>query len=341
MRIDHPTSEAPWPVFFVLPPQTLLLDIAGPLEVFRVANTEAGRTVYEVTFLGPRETIGSSAGLALGPLLPLPETLPERVTIILSGTARVPMAARPAIATHDATETLKARREISAWLRQVHRPGHRIVSICTGALFAAEAGLLDGRDCTTHFDALDALREAAPNARVHDDRLFVEDGQILTSAGITAGIDLALHLAEKDCGPAIAASIARDLVVYLRRSGGDPQLSPFLVGRNHIHPAIHKAQDAITADPAHPWSVTSIARLVHASPRHLSRLFNAETGLSVSDYVAAIRLARAHELVTGSRLDMEEIARRSGFGSTRQMRRHWQNRYGAAPSRYRHQTSAS
>lgn len=129
--------------------------------------------------------------------------------------------------------------------------------------------------------------------------------------------------------------MARHLVVYLRRGGDDPQISPWLEGRNHIHPAIHRAQDAIAADPARDWSVGALASLAHASPRHLSRLFNAHAGMSVTDYVNRMRLATAKDLLTGSRLAMESVAERSGFASARQFRRVWSRFHQGTPTRLR------
>ena len=130
----------------------------------------------------------------------------------------------------------------------------------------------------------------------------------------------------------MALAVARYLVLYLRRAGGDPQLSPWFEHRNHIHPAIHRAQDAITADPGRDWSVEALSGITCTSPRNLSRLFNAHAGCSVVDYVNRIRVALARELVTGSRLDMETVAERSGFTSARQMRRAWSRLHAAPPT---------
>jgi transcriptional regulator GlxA family with amidase domain len=144
-----------------------------------------------------------------------------------------------------------------------------------------------------------------------------------------------LHVVAQTAGHGLALAVARFLVVYLRRGGADPQLSPWLEGRNHIHPAIHRAQDAIAADPAHDWSVEALARIAGASPRNLSRLFNEHAGMSVTDYVNRIRIALARELVMGSKLQMEEVAERAGFASTRQFRRAWNRLHGVPPAAMR------
>lgn len=142
--------------------------------------------------------------------------------------------------------------------------------------------LLESHECTTHHSTLDQLARFVPTARVRANRLFVEDGERLTSAGVTAGIDLMLAIIAKEIGHGAATAVARNLVVYLRRTGADAQLAPWLEGRNHIHPAVHRAQHAIAADPARGWSVQTLADVAATSPRNLSRLFSDHTGTSVT-----------------------------------------------------------
>jgi transcriptional regulator GlxA family with amidase domain len=221
---------------------------------------------------------------------------------------------------------------IVAWLGRTIRPGIVLVSICSGALLAARAGLLDGHECTTHFGSCEDLARLAPRARVVENRLYVEDRQRLTSAGVTAGIDLMLHLVSRLTSVACAVAVARFLVVYLRRGGADPQLSPWMEGRNHLHPVIHRVQDAIATDPARDWTLEALSRMAGASPRHLSRLFNDHAGMSVPDYINRLRVALARELLGHTRLDMERVAERAGFASTRQLRRAWGRFYPTPPS---------
>ncbi len=314
------------PVFVVVPPRALLLDIAGPIEVLRKANIEQDTVYYEVVYVGPAEQVTSSVGLVLAGLETLPETLPDGALVVVSGAADQPLGRVNADREADAQQ----EERIVAWLAGAIRPGVRLMTICSGALLAARAGLFDGHDCTTHHATMAELRRLAPAARVRDNRLYVEDRERLSSAGITAGVDLMLSLVARELGPGVALIVARYLVVYLRRAGADPQLSPWLEGRNHIHPAIHRAQDAVAADPARDWSVAALARVAHASPRHLSRLFNEHAGLSVTAYVNRMRIALARELVLGSRLDIETIAEKAGFASPRQFRRAW-NRLNDSP----------
>lgn len=318
------------PIYVVVPPRLLLLDVAGPVEVLRKANLLQADVRFAVAYIGPAPNARSSIGLGVTGVEPLPERLPEAAFVVVSGAADLPLGG---LAGNDEEAVLED--EIVAWLKRAIRPGIRLVSICSGALLAARAGLLDGCECTTHHETISELARLAPAARIRENRLYVEDGERLTSAGITAGIDLMLHIVAKHAGHAIALAVARYLVVYVRRGGGDPQISPWLEGRNHIHPAIHRVQDAVSAEPAADWSVETLARVAAASPRNLSRLFNEHTGMSVTDYVNRMRIALARELLVGSRLDMETIAERSGFASSRQFRRAWNRHNDGPPSRAR------
>ncbi|MGW6776674.1 GlxA family transcriptional regulator [Brucella pseudogrignonensis] len=318
-------------VFVVVPPRTLLLDVAGPMEVLRKANLEQNRVQFEVTFIGPSETTLSSIGLTLANIEPLPDHLPDDALVVISGSADIPLGT--AVVNRDEDAALET--QIVSWMRRRMRPGIKLVSICSGALLAARAGLLEGYDCTTHHMAIDELHRLAPTAHVLQNRLFVEDRDRLTSAGITAGIDLMLHILAEMAGHALALSVARYLVVYLRRSGGDPQLSPWLEGRNHMHPVVHRAQDAVAANPAENWSVEKLADVSGASPRNLSRLFNEHAGMSVIDYANRLKISLAREMLLNSALDMENIAERAGFASARQFRRVWERIYDTPPSRMR------
>jgi len=314
-------------VLAVLPPRVLLLDIAGPIEVLRRANIEQHAIRFDVRYASPRSSLTSSIGLDLASIEPLPDVLADDAVIVLPGSVdTIDFASEPA-ASHIERDEIA----IVSWLRSRVKPQHTVVSICTGALRAARAGLLDGRDCTTHFTSCDELAELAPRANVLENRLYVEDGNRYSSAGVTAGTDLMLHLVAQWCGPAVALAVARHLVVYLRRSGSDPQLSPWLEGRNHIHPAVHSAQDAVAANPARTWTLGALAKIASTSPRHLSRLFNEHAGMSLPDYINRLRVSLARELLGNTRLDMERVAERSGFASARQLRRAWSRSYATPP----------
>jgi transcriptional regulator GlxA family with amidase domain len=314
-------------VAVIVPPRALLLDIAGPIEVLRRANIEQRDVRFDVRYASPVPAVASSIGLTLSGIGALPATLDDGAMIVVPGNAD-----NIAFAT-DTPDAAVARDEaaIVAWLASVVRPSHTLVTICSGALLAARAGLLDGHDCTTHFSVCAQLASLAPRARVLENRLYVADGTRCSSAGVTAGTDLMLHLVAERCSAAVALAVARHLVVYLRRCGSDPQLSPWLEGRNHIHPAVHRAQDAIAADPSRAWTLATLARVANTSARHLSRLFNEHAGMGLPEYVNRLRVSLARELIGQTRLDMERVAERSGFASARQLRRAWRRSYATPP----------
>ena len=333
---DQADIARPVSVYVVIPPRVLLLDVAGPLEVLRKANLEQNKVRFDVRYVGAAPTAISSIGLPVAGVEPLPQTLPDGALVIVSGTADAPLGNTKT----DRLADVALENDIVAWLRRVILPGVRLVTICSGALLAARAGLLDGYSCTTHHQTICELEKLAPAARVHENRLFVEDGERLTSAGITAGIDLMLHIVAGLTDHATALAVARYLVVYLRRSGNDPQLSPWLEGRNHMNPVVHRAQDAIVHDPTADWSVERLAHIGGASPRNFSRLFNEYSGMTVTDYVNRLKISLAREMLLNSELDMENVATQAGFASARQFRRVWQRIYKEPPSRTRDRDAA-
>lgn len=314
------------PVVVVLPPRTLLLDVAGPIEVLRRANVIQDVVRFDVRFVAAKRALRTSIGLEVGSLGALPRTLPPDALVVISGSVDTMIdgaTAQPDELEHEA--------RIVDWLRATITPSQRLITICAGALLAARAGLLDGYTCTTHYLDCAPLAALAPAARVLDNRLYVEDRDRLSSAGVTAGIDLMLHLVAQMIDHTTAVAIARYLVVYMRRSGSDPQLSPWLEGRNHIHPAVHRVQDAIASDPARAWPLPQLAKIAGASPRHLSRLFHEHAGMHLADYRNRLRATLAHQLLSQTRLDMEHVAERSGFASTRQLRRVWRTLHASSP----------
>ncbi|MEH6458678.1 GlxA family transcriptional regulator [Chitinimonas sp. JJ19] len=304
------------PVHFILLPGFLLLDFAGPAEALRIANQHGGR--FELHYCGPEAMPQSSLGMALDGIAPLPGQLPAQGWVIIPGLAGA-MAAQSAAAA----------RHTVAWLQQLCPAGHpwphgQLITICSAALLAGAAGLLDHRRCTTHHTLVEKLQQIAPNARVENDRVFVLDGEIASSAGITTGIDLALELIARQCGPQLALAVAREMVVWLRRDSATPQHSPFLAYRNHLHPAVHRVQDAISAEPARPWPLEAMANVACVSPRHLARLFRQHAGVSPLDYYQQIQLAQIEPLLTLRDWSLERIAEAGGFGSARDLRRVWQ-----------------
>lgn len=295
-------------VWFVVLPGVLSLDLTGPAETMILAGD-----AFHLHFIGPDTQVTTSIGLSFGGIAPLPESFPPGSLLVLPGVCD----SSRYFATPQAEQV---RRWLTRLQPHIHSQQLNLMCICSGSLLAAKAGLMNGVQCTTHHDVLARLRAAAPTAQVKDNRIFVEDRGIWSSAGITSGIDLSLHLINRYCGPKAALDVAREMVVWFRRSGDDPQLSPWLRYRNHIHPAVHRAQDLLSASPELGWGVQEIADKVHVSARHLSRLFQQHLGISVRDYLEQLRLAVAEQrLLQGQR--MEQAALAAGFSSPRQLHR--------------------
>ncbi len=316
------------PILVVLPPRATLLDIAGPLEVLGRANAVQEEVSFVVKFVGASSTIETSVGAVLAEIEPLPPELSDDSIIMIMGQVQRPL--KGPMHVHKERDPGE-EKAIVDWLKAKVTRRHKLVTICSGALFAARAGLLDGRSCTTHYMDCAELARIAPTANVLTNRLFVQDGEVYTCAGVTSGIDLTLYLLNQMIGRECTLAVARYLVVYLRRSGSDPQISPWLEGRNHIHPAIHRVQDAIAKDPTKAWTRPQLASIAGASGRHLSRLFHEHVGMPIVDYRNRLRVALAHELLSHSQLDIENVAERAGFESTRQLRRAWGRVYTTSP----------
>lgn len=311
-------------VLFAILPEVVLLDVAGAGEAFRIAEREAPGS-YKLRFVSTQPRVRAAVGLHLDQLEPLPSRVPDGSIIVVTG-----------VTTRGLRLESAATMALVSWLkRTMENETVTLISVCAGALLAAKAGVLEGRECTTHHEHIDDIKRLEPSATVHANRIFVEDGRIFTSAGVTAGLDLALYVIGQQLGHQVVAAVARDLVVYMRRSGGDPQLSPWLMHRNHVHPVLHRVQDAILKDPAGQWSAARLASVACMSARNLARLFAEHAGCSPLDYVQRLRVALARELVANSELAMERVAEKAGFSSAHQLRRVWRRWEGTPPTAQR------
>jgi transcriptional regulator GlxA family with amidase domain len=311
-------------ILFALLPDVVLLDMAGPAEAFRIANNAAPGS-FALTFAAQHGSVHAGVGLHLSQLDPLPEDIEQDTVAVITGVIGKRLKL-------DSPET----QHLVQWLRtHAPNPRLRVMCVCAGAVIAAKAGLLAGKSCTTHHSHLQELAEVEPTAQVLDNRIFVEDGRVWTSAGITAGIDLALHVISQTCGAPIAAHVAREMVVYLRRAGNDPALSPWVAYRNHLHPAVHRVQDAVTANPTHAWTVARMADVAHTSARNIARLFVEHAHCTPLDYLHQVRFALARELLTQSSLDVERVAEKAGFSSAHHLRRVWRKFEPLSPSQLR------
>ena len=301
-------------------PNTLALDWAGPAEAFRLANQTLARVNktarFKLRFVGPATQVESSVGLQWTGIEPLPVQLSVCTWLVLMGYR------------DEAREKhLQAKRELTRWLRSIGKqfePPHRLITICVGALLAAEAGLLAHARVTTHHLELDALQELEPLCEVQANRVFVVDEKrgVYSSAGITTGIDLAVHLIAETCGEATAAHVAQVMVPPLRRGPNDAALSPLLQGRAHVHAGVHRVQDAVGSDPLQEWTVTRMAEVACMSSRHLARLFDDHVGQAPLAYLRSIRLALAVQALGGGKT-VGQAAEMAGFNSDTQLRRAW------------------
>jgi len=315
-------ADAMTDIYFLVLPGTMLLDFAGTAESFRVAADFGAR--FRLHYIAPSGQALSSLGLTLGGLEPLPDELPERAIVLI-----------PGVACSAKDYLLPEARSAARWLAATVGPDHLLCTVCSGAFLAAASGLLDGRSCTTHHSLTARLTREFPRVKVLENRIFVRDGNVFTSAGVTAGVDLALHLISDLAGPQVAVEVARLLVLYFRRAGADPQLSPWLCHRNHIDPRVHGAQDLVVRDPAHDWTVGELADRSHTSPRNLGRLFQQHAGISPQAYVRKIRTAAAKELLAQPGLNVNLVAEMVGFSSAEQMRRAWKRFERATPAHLR------
>lgn len=321
----EPPSEPPTDaisVLFVLMPHSLVLDWAGPAEALRLANQTRARAGlpprFVLRFVGPQAQCATSVGAFVTGIEPLPSSLPSPSWLVLVGS--------PDEAFNLQSDASRALVHGLQRLSGALVPPNRLLTICAGALLAAQAGLLFGRRVTTHHLELDKLRALEPGCEVLANRVFVTDdgadGVVFSSAGITTGIDLAIHLIAQECGEAVAARVAQTMVMPLRRGTEDPELSPFLAYRHHLHAGVHRVQDAVSADPTAGWSVPRMAELANTSPRHLARLFLEHGGIAPLQYLRRIRLCTAEQALR-SGLSVAQAAQRSGLGSATQLRRAW------------------
>jgi transcriptional regulator GlxA family with amidase domain len=303
------------------------LDVTGPLEVFTEAADGVARyrpaadPGYRVitASVGGRQ-IQTSSGLGLMPATDLRHVLPAEIdTIIVPGGPR--------------TECLSP--EIAGWLRRGAPPARRVASVCTGAFLLAEAGLLTGKRATTHWAFGADLARRFPDVCVDTEPIFIRDGAIATSAGVTAGIDLALALVEEDIGRDAALAVARSLVVYLRRPGGQAQFSAHLRAQSAQRAPLREVQQWISEHPGADLSVPALAAKAGLSARQFARAFAAETGVPPGKHVAAVRLEAAQRMLADSGLGVAQVARACGYGTPEAMRRAFVHALGVPPVSYR------
>jgi transcriptional regulator GlxA family with amidase domain len=307
-------------VIFV-PADVHSLELAGLTDVFAEANARAGSKYYEVAIVAEDDRmIRCASGLRVLPDCAFDAYSGNPDTVLVAGSVGVPR--RPG-------------GQMLDWLVSIAAQARRYGSVCTGAFVLGEAGLLKGRRVTTHWQYATLLAERFPEGQVEGDRVFVRDGAMITSAGSSAAIDLGLSLVEEDLGRDVALYVARRLVVFLKRPGDQSQFSVQLAAQASDRSRLHSVQQFVLNHPAADLSVTALAKIAAMSPRNFTRVFSQEIGISPSEYVDLTRIDVARFLLEGSRLSIDAIAVRSGFGSPRAMRRAFLAHVGTSPSEYR------
>jgi len=298
------------------------LDVTGPWEVIHTAGLIAERPA-DLRLLTPDgRPVCSESGLSVGADAAIDDVDPSEIdTLIVAG----------GIGTRAAVRDEALIGSIS----RLADGARRTAGVCTGALLLAEAGLLDGRRATTHWGFCEQLARHYPAITVEPDPIFIRDGDVLTSAGVTAGMDLALALAEEDHGSEVALQTARMLVVYARRPGGQSQFSVQLAHQATEKEAWRDLQAWIAEHPDADLSVGALAGRMHLSERQLSRVFRRELGATPADYVEQVRVERARHLLEGGDTPLEQVARGCGFAGAEVMRRAFQRRVRTSPSEYR------
>jgi transcriptional regulator GlxA family with amidase domain len=298
------------------------LDVAGPAEVFSGASRLRPDAYAVEVVAGEREPIAArGGGYAIVPALSTAGCRGPIDTLVIAGGSGVRRAVEDAA--------------LVRWVRRAAARSRRVASVCTGAFLLAEAGLLDGRRATTHWASCDELARRYPSVAVDPRPIFVRDGDVWTSAGVTAGIDLALALVEDDLGPEAARVIARRLVVFVQRPGGQSQFSSHLRAAPATREPLRELQAWVVDHLDEDLRVEALAGRVAMSPRNFARAFRRETGLTPAAYVEALRVEAArHHLERGAE-PARLIAKRAGFGTPETMRRAFARRVGVAPAEYR------
>ncbi len=305
------------------------LDVAGPADVFATANGRLNRKTapYEVILLGERKgPIATESGLSLhaNAAMSRPGLLD---TIIVPGGRAL-------------REQPKVRAAVATWLREHANRARRVASVCTGIYALAESGLLEGRAAATHWRFASDVQERWKTIRVNADAIFVKDGKYYTSAGITAGIDLCLALVEEDFGNELALEVARELVVYLKRSGGQLQYSQPLLLQTRAKKRFGDIASWIRGHLDEELTVETLAERAHLSPRHFNRKFKLVFGLTPADFVEELRLDEARWLLANADGSMESVAGDIGYRSDDSFRRAFERRFGVGPNEYRRRFSA-
>ncbi|MCQ8103877.1 GlxA family transcriptional regulator [Methylomonas sp. SURF-2] len=314
-------------------PNAEVLDITGPFEVFNFANLTLIRRGYTDKNIYSLKLLAEQPG---------PVTTLSGLRILADNVYGDPNAEFDTLIIPGGDiEAILKNTALLDWIKAMSLRVRRLVSVCTGAFLLAEAGLLADRNATTHWDFCQQLADDYPGVRVKPDYIFIKDGHIFTSGGITSGIDLALALLEEDWGRDLALFVARYLVVFLKRPGGQSQFSDYLTVEANHRPDIRDLQAWIMQHIRQELNIDSLAERLAMSPRNFARLFAAETGMTPAKFVEMARIDRARYLLETDSLPVENIAEQTGFKDAERMRRAFIRQLGVNPQNYRARFSGS
>lgn len=303
------------------------LDVTGPLEVFAAARTlteatgRSDRGYETVVVSADGKPFATSSGLSIVPHASFAEAPRKIDTLVVAG--------------GHGSRAAAADEGTLAWIAASSRGARRTASVCTGAFLLAAAGLLDGRRATTHWAAASELARLYPQVKVDPEPIYLRDGKLWTSAGVTAGMDLALALVEEDLDREAALTIARQLVLFLRRPGNQSQFSATLAAQGPEREPLRRLCSHIVEHPGDDLSVQALAERAHMSPRHFARRFATETGVTPARYVESVRLEAARRALEDTAAPVAEVARACGFGTAETMRRAFLRALDVGPSEYR------
>ena len=323
---SHPPAAAPRHVVMLGYPDAQILDITGPLEVFArsarwLRDHGIARESYTTELVAPATgAFACSSGIQLVATRRYDQVTQADTLLVAGGMG---------------TYSLMEDPHLLRWLQRIAPRARRVGSVCTGALLLARAGLLDGRAATTHWDDIEDLVEISSSIRVHPDAIYVRDGKFYTSAGVTAGMDLALAMVEEDWGQPVALAVAQALVMYLKRPGGQSQFSGHLAAQFSEDDKVRKLQLWILDHLDQDLSVPRLAALAAMSERNFARRFTASIGTTPAQYVSRIRLEAARRRLEEDNLRIDQIVGRCGFGTQETMRRTFISTLGISPSEYR------
>ena len=313
-------------VAMVLFPDFLLLDMAGPLEVFSIANRYLDAAdQYQLSTLGTERTaLRASNGVMVQADQHLDQALDSYDVLLVPGGPGA-YNQRP--------------EHLLQWLRSAPERARRYGSICTGAFILGHAGLLDGYRVTTHWHYTERLSKHFPKAQVETDHIYLQDRRLITSGGVTAGIDLALAIVAQDHGKQVALDVAKVLLVVMKRQGGQAQFSPLVAAVATHDSPITRVQNHVLENLEQTFSIESMASVAAMSARHFARVFAREVQMTPMEFLQSARIDRARSLLESSDLPLKTVAFRSGFGSVRHMRFLFSDKLGLTPTQYRQQFS--